>query len=69
MPTVLIAADKFKGSLTAAQVADAVGKGVRRVRPDAQVESVPVADGGRHGRRRVGRRVRACAGGGLGSDG
>jgi glycerate 2-kinase len=46
MPTVLIAADKFKGSLTAAQVADAVGEGVRRVRPDAQVESVPVADGG-----------------------
>ena len=46
MPTVLIASDKFKGSLTAAQVADAVGDGVRRVRPDAHVESVPVADGG-----------------------
>jgi glycerate 2-kinase len=46
MPTVLIAADKFKGSLTAAQVADAVGEGVRRARPDAHVESVPVADGG-----------------------
>jgi glycerate kinase len=46
MPTVLIASDKFKGSLTAAQVADAVGEGVGRVRPDALVESVPVADGG-----------------------
>ena len=46
MPTVLIASDKFKGSLTAAEVADAVGDGVRRVRPDAHVESVPVADGG-----------------------
>ena len=46
MPTVLIASDKFKGSLTAAQVADAVGDGVRRARPDAHVESVPVADGG-----------------------
>jgi glycerate 2-kinase len=46
MPTVLIASDKFKGSLTAAQVADAVGEGVRRMRPDALVESVPVADGG-----------------------
>jgi glycerate 2-kinase len=46
MPTVLIASDKFKGSLTAAQVANAVGEGVRRARPDAHVESVPVADGG-----------------------
>ncbi len=46
VPTVLIASDKFKGSLTAAQVADAVGEGVRLVRPDADVESVPVADGG-----------------------
>ncbi|HET7664911.1 MAG TPA: glycerate kinase [Mycobacterium sp.] len=46
MPTVLIASDKFKGSLTAAQVADAVGEGMRRARPDAHVESVPVADGG-----------------------
>lgn len=46
MPTVLIAPDKFKGSLTAAQVADAVAEGVRRARPDARVESVPVADGG-----------------------
>ena len=46
MPTVLIASDKFKGSLTAAQVADAVAEGVRRARPDAQVGSVPVADGG-----------------------
>jgi glycerate 2-kinase len=46
MPTVLIASDKFKGSLTAAQVADAVGEGVRRIRPDVLVESVPVADGG-----------------------
>jgi glycerate kinase len=46
MPTVLIASDKFKGSLTAAQVADAVAEGVRRARPDVRVESVPVADGG-----------------------
>ncbi|WP_167114125.1 glycerate kinase [Amycolatopsis viridis] len=46
MPTVLVASDKFKGSLTAAQVADAVGAGVRRARPDARVRAVPVADGG-----------------------
>lgn len=46
MPRVLIASDKFKGSLTAAQVAAAVGEGVRRSRPDVQIDSVPVADGG-----------------------
>lgn len=46
MPRVLISSDKFKGSLTAAQVAAAVGAGVRRVRPDAVVEAAPVADGG-----------------------
>lgn len=46
MADVLIASDKFKGSLTAAQVADAVARGVRRIRPDARVVSVPVADGG-----------------------
>ncbi len=46
MPRVLIASDKFKGSLTAAQVAAAVGAGVRRVLPDAVVDAAPVADGG-----------------------
>lgn len=44
-PRVLIASDKFKGSLTAAEVAAAVGSGVRRVLP-AVVDAVPVADGG-----------------------
>jgi len=46
MPRVLIASDKFKGSLTAAEVAAAVGAGVRRIRPDAAIVGVPVADGG-----------------------
>lgn len=46
MPRVLIASDKFKGSLTAAEVADAVGSGLRRGRPDADVAVVPIADGG-----------------------
>jgi glycerate kinase len=45
-PRVLIASDKFKGSLTAIEVAAAVAEGVRRARPDATVTSVPVADGG-----------------------
>ena len=43
---VVIAPDKFKGSLTAAEVAAAVGAGVRRARPTADVVPVPVADGG-----------------------
>nr|WP_152778239.1 glycerate kinase [Streptomyces spongiae] len=43
---VLIAADKFKGSLTAVQVAERVTEGLRRVVPEAEVEALPVADGG-----------------------
>ncbi|CAM5356132.1 Glycerate 3-kinase OS=Streptomyces griseorubiginosus OX=67304 GN=glxK PE=3 SV=1 [Streptomyces griseorubiginosus] len=43
---VLIAADKFKGSLTAVQVAERVTAGLRRVVPDLEVEALPVADGG-----------------------
>ncbi|MFC5728814.1 MULTISPECIES: glycerate kinase [Nocardioides] len=46
MPTVLIASDKFKGSLTAAEVGDAVARGVRRARSDVTTISQPVADGG-----------------------
>ncbi|MEU3326167.1 glycerate kinase [Streptomyces albus] len=43
---VLIAADKFKGSLTAVEVADRVSAGIRKARPEARIEAVPVADGG-----------------------
>ncbi|GAB7059713.1 glycerate kinase [Streptomyces mexicanus] len=43
---VLIAADKFKGSLTAVQVAERVTAGLRRVVPDVEIEALPVADGG-----------------------
>ncbi|MFD1662422.1 glycerate kinase [Streptomyces caeni] len=43
---VLIAADKFRGSLTAVQVAERVTRGLRRVVPDLEVEALPVADGG-----------------------
>ncbi|WP_394429130.1 glycerate kinase [Streptomyces sp. SGAir0957] len=43
---VLIAADKFKGSLTAVQVAERVSAGLRRVAPNIEIASVPVADGG-----------------------
>lgn len=43
---VLIAADKFKGSLTAVQVAERVTAGLRKAAPHVEVESLPVADGG-----------------------
>ncbi|MFI6827043.1 glycerate kinase [Kribbella sp. NPDC050241] len=46
MPRAIVASDKFKGSLTSAEVAAAVGAGLRRVHPDLTVVSVPVADGG-----------------------
>jgi len=45
-PRVLIASDKFKGSLTAVQVAERVTTGLRRVVPGLEVDSLPVADGG-----------------------
>ena len=43
---VVVAPDKFKGSLTAAEVADAVASGLLAVAPDAEVVRVPIADGG-----------------------
>jgi len=43
---IVIAPDKFKGSLDAAGVARAVAEGIRAVRPEAAVDLVPVADGG-----------------------
>ncbi|MEU3894917.1 glycerate kinase [Streptomyces sp. NPDC045251] len=43
---VLVAADKFKGSLTAVEVAERVTAGLRRVVPGLAVEALPVADGG-----------------------
>ncbi|MFI6218582.1 glycerate kinase [Nocardia brasiliensis] len=46
MPRVLIASDKFKGSLTAAAVGRATAAGIREVLPDAAISIVPIADGG-----------------------
>ncbi|MGC0420090.1 glycerate kinase [Embleya sp. AB8] len=75
-PHVLLAPDKFKGSLDAAAVARHLAAGLRRARPGLSVTGLPVADGGEgtvdalvHSgfRRRVvtvggptGRTVRAC---------
>jgi glycerate kinase len=43
---VVVAPDKFKGSLTAAQVAARVAAGLARAAPGAEVVEMPVADGG-----------------------
>lgn len=43
---VLVAPDKFKGSLTAAQAAAAMAEGVLRACPTAVVTQFPIADGG-----------------------
>ena len=43
---ILIAPDKFKGSLSAQQVAENIALGIRDVIPDAQIEIAPAADGG-----------------------
>jgi len=43
---VVVAPDSFKGCLSSAEVADAVAEGIRGVIPDAEVVTVPVADGG-----------------------
>jgi glycerate 2-kinase len=43
---VVVAPDKFKGSLTAAQVADRVAAGLARAAEGVDVVRVPVADGG-----------------------
>lgn len=46
MPRVLLAPDKFKGTLTAAEVAGHLSDGLRSVLPAVEVVVVPVADGG-----------------------
>ena len=43
---VLVAPDKFKGSLTAVEAAARVAAGLRSVRPGLEVRELPVADGG-----------------------
>ena len=43
---VLVAPDKFKGTLTASEVAARVAAGIAAVAPEVPVREVPVADGG-----------------------
>jgi glycerate kinase len=46
MPRILVACDKFKGSLTAPEACTAVANGIRRVLPSATIDCCPIADGG-----------------------
>jgi glycerate kinase len=43
---IVVAPDKFKGSLPATQVAAAIAAGLHAGRPNAEVVTIPVADGG-----------------------
>jgi glycerate kinase len=43
---ILVATDKFKGSLTAVEACNAVKEGVINVLPSAEVDMLPLADGG-----------------------
>jgi glycerate 2-kinase len=43
---ILIAPDKFKGSLSSREVAESIAKGLRDALPDAKIDIVPMADGG-----------------------
>ena len=43
---VLVAPDKFKGTLSAPEAAEAIAAGIRRALPGADVEVAPMADGG-----------------------
>ncbi|MFI6584611.1 glycerate kinase [Embleya sp. NPDC050493] len=45
-PHVLLAPDKFKGSLGATEVARHLAAGLRRARPGLSVTTLPIADGG-----------------------
>src|SRR5207237_1361477 len=43
---VLVAPDKFKGCLTADEVAKQIAAGIRDVAPRADIDLMPIADGG-----------------------
>ena len=49
---ILIAPDKFKGALSARDVAENIAEGLHEVLPHAEIEIVPMADGGEVPRKR-----------------
>lgn len=46
MTKILLAPDKFRGSLTAVEVCQAMREGIGRVLPEAEIIALPMADGG-----------------------
>jgi glycerate kinase len=46
MPKFILVPDSYKGTMSSTQVCAAMERGIRRVLPDAIVDSLPVADGG-----------------------
>jgi len=42
----IVAPDSFKGSLSALEAANAIANGILAIYPDAQIDKIPVADGG-----------------------
>ncbi len=45
-PNILIAPDKFKGSLSALKVAESLARGIRKSNPNTRIKLQPMADGG-----------------------
>ncbi|MGQ9851944.1 MAG: glycerate kinase [Candidatus Oleimicrobiaceae bacterium] len=43
---IVVAPDSFKGSLSAAEICDAMERGIKRALPTAEVVKIPMADGG-----------------------
>ena len=43
---IVIAPDSFKGSLTSQKAADTIATSFRKIFPDAEIETIPLADGG-----------------------
>ena len=43
---IVIATDKFKGSLSAADAAQSLGRGIKTASPNTIIEEIPIADGG-----------------------
>ncbi|WP_369745524.1 glycerate kinase [Paenarthrobacter sp. AMU7] len=43
---IVIATDKFKGSLSASEAVQSLGRGIKAALPDTVIEEIPIADGG-----------------------
>lgn len=58
---VLIAPDKFKGTLTARQAAEAIARGWRKARPEDELILLPISDGGDGFGAVLGELLQACS--------